>query len=71
MLLGVLVATIVEFHKVDPTAAYLLLPYLGWSTFATALTYNIWLNNTKVRLSWLDWSVTSTAVPGRSSDLMQ
>jgi tryptophan-rich sensory protein len=44
-LLGVLGATIVEFRKVDPTAAYLLLPYLGWSTFATALTYNIWTNN--------------------------
>lgn len=44
-LLGVLGATIVEFKKVDPTAAYLLLPYLGWSTFATALTYNIWTKN--------------------------
>ncbi len=49
VLLGVLGATIVEFHKVDPASAYLLLPYLAWSSFAAALTYNITLNNTKVR----------------------
>jgi tryptophan-rich sensory protein len=45
-LLGVLVATTVEFKKVDPTAAYLMLPYIGWTSFASALTYNIWVNNT-------------------------
>ncbi len=50
MLLGVLAATIVEFNKVDPFAAQLLLPYLGWTTFATALTYWIGLHNTRVGL---------------------
>ena len=35
MLLGVLCATIFEFHKVDPLAAQLLLPYLAWTSFAT------------------------------------
>ena len=37
-LLGVLTATIVEFHKVKPEAAYLLLPYLAWTSYAAALT---------------------------------
>ncbi len=30
-----LVTSLTVCLKVDPTAAYLLLPYLGWSTFAT------------------------------------
>ena len=47
-LLGVLTATIFEFHKVSPDAAYLLLPYLGWSTFAAVLTLDIWRRNPKV-----------------------
>ena len=41
-----LTATIVEFNKVDPAAAKLLLPYLGWTLFASALNHNIWANNT-------------------------
>lgn len=45
-LLGVLTATIVEFRKVDEVAAALMYPYLGWTAFASALTYNIWANNT-------------------------
>lgn len=49
-LLGVLGATIVEFHKVSPTASYLLLPYLAWSSYATALTANIYQNNPGVNL---------------------
>ena len=44
-------ATIVEFNKVEPSAAKLLLPYFGWALYASGLTYNIWANNTdkKVR----------------------
>ena len=42
---GTLVATILAFNKVDETAAALLLPYLAWTTFASALTWNIHLNN--------------------------
>ena len=30
----------------DPSAAKLLMPYLGWTLFASALNYNIWANNT-------------------------
>jgi hypothetical protein len=48
VLLGVLTATVVEFNKVSPQAAYLLLPYLGWSTFAAGLTLDIWKRNPKV-----------------------
>ena len=45
VLLGVVYATIVEFGAVDVLSAQLLVPYLCWSCYATALTYNIWLNN--------------------------
>jgi benzodiazapine receptor len=48
-LLGVLGATIVQFHKVSPTASYLLLPYLAWTTFATALTADIYKRNPRAR----------------------
>lgn len=44
-LLGVLGLTIVEFTKVDGVAATMLYPYLAWTMFATALTYNITMNN--------------------------
>lgn len=47
-LIGVLGATIFEFGKVDQAAALLLLPYLGWTCFATALTLNIRANNPDV-----------------------
>ena len=33
------IATIWLFHKVRPLAAYLLLPYLAWALFATALNW--------------------------------
>ncbi|KAL4431592.1 hypothetical protein ABPG77_001434 [Micractinium sp. CCAP 211/92] len=46
-LVGVLGATIYEFSKVDTLAAQLLIPYLGWVSFATALTINIMQNNPK------------------------
>lgn len=50
-LLGMVGATIYEFNKVDPLAAKLMLPYLAWTSFATALTWNIHLNNPEVRFS--------------------
>jgi benzodiazapine receptor len=48
-LLGVLGATIIEFNKVSPTASYLLLPYLAWSSYATALTASIYKKNPQAR----------------------
>lgn len=45
LLLGLIVATMIGFARVDGVAAVLLLPYLGWVMFATALTYSIWRSN--------------------------
>ena len=40
-----IVATLVAFWRVRPTAALLLLPYLGWVSFAAVLTYAVWQRN--------------------------
>ena len=45
VLLGLIVATILEFKKINTTAAWLLLPYLCWTCFATVLTAAIWYLN--------------------------
>ena len=39
----------VSFHNVSPTAAYLLVPYFGWSLYATGLTFAIYKKNPRVR----------------------
>jgi tryptophan-rich sensory protein len=45
LLLGLIAATIVAFARVSGLAAVLLVPYLAWVAFATALTYSIWRGN--------------------------
>ncbi|MBT8121337.1 MAG: tryptophan-rich sensory protein [Gammaproteobacteria bacterium] len=40
-----IVATIILFWRISKVAGGLLLPYLAWVTFATALTYAIWQRN--------------------------
>lgn len=40
-----LVATVVTFHRVRPFAAWLLAPYLVWSSFAAALNWTVWWLN--------------------------
>jgi tryptophan-rich sensory protein len=40
-----IVATIVLFHSISPPAAWLLVPYLAWVSFASALNFSIWLRN--------------------------
>ena len=45
VLLGLIIATLVAFARIHRLAAVLLLPYLAWVTFATALTYAIWRAN--------------------------
>lgn len=42
---GVLAATIAAFQPVNHVAANLMKPYLAWVLFATALNFNLWLNN--------------------------
>lgn len=38
-------ATVVAFWRVRVTAGVLLLPYLGWVSFALALNYVVWRSN--------------------------
>ncbi|OSP07969.1 TspO protein [Halorubrum ezzemoulense DSM 17463] len=45
VLLPLVVATVWAFDRVDRRAAALLLPYLAWVCFATALNYAIWALN--------------------------
>ncbi len=40
-----ILATFVAFTKVSRAAAWLLVPYLAWVTFATALNASIWFLN--------------------------
>lgn len=37
-----IVATVIAFWRIRPLAAVLLLPYLAWVTFASALTFAVW-----------------------------
>lgn len=45
ILWGFIVATMMEFRKVRPSAAILLIPYFLWVTFAAFLNYGIWKLN--------------------------
>jgi translocator protein len=46
MLLFIMIAsTIFSFKKISKTAAWLLVPYLCWVGFATALNFEIWRMN--------------------------
>ncbi len=45
LLWALIVATIVLFRRVSRLAAVLLVPYLAWVSFATALTYAVWRLN--------------------------
>jgi benzodiazapine receptor len=40
-----ILATLITFLAVDPRAGWLLIPYLVWVTYATALNYVIWRLN--------------------------
>lgn len=42
---GTIVATIATFHPINSTAAHMLLPYLGWVTFASYLNFRYWQLN--------------------------
>jgi len=53
-------ATIAAFHAVDTVAAWLLVPYLAWVTFAACLNLAIWRLNPKD-------SIGPAKQPGRPS----
>lgn len=40
-----IVATVLLFYRISKTAAYLLVPYLLWVSFAAFLNYSIWTLN--------------------------
>lgn len=48
VLLALIVATMLAFARRRPLAAWLLLPYLAWVSFATALCYTVWKLNPAV-----------------------
>ena len=45
LLLGLIAAKVVAFWRVHRLAAALLLPYLAWVAFASALTWAVWRGN--------------------------
>lgn len=45
LLLYLIIKTILKYHKINPLAAYLQIPYLLWVTFAGYLTFAIWILN--------------------------
>ena len=45
VLLVLIVATMIGFARVHRVAALLLVPYLGWVLFASALTLSVWRAN--------------------------
>lgn len=48
VLVALIVATIRAFWRLHRLAAVLLLPYLAWVSFATALTFSLWRLNPNV-----------------------
>lgn len=46
LLLILIVLMIIEFYHINKTAAFLQIPYLLWTLFATYLTFFVWLYST-------------------------
>ncbi len=45
ILWALILATTVEFYKIEPKAAFLMIPYIIWVTFAAVLNFSIYLLN--------------------------
>lgn len=45
LLLFLIIKTVLCYRKIDKVAAYLQIPYIIWVSFATYLTFGIWLMN--------------------------
>jgi tryptophan-rich sensory protein len=48
LLLALILATLMSFWRIRPLAGALLLPYLLWVSFATALNYAVWQLNPQI-----------------------
>jgi benzodiazapine receptor len=48
LLWGLIVATLVAFWRVNRIAGALLIPYVAWVSFASALNYSVWQLNPQV-----------------------
>jgi tryptophan-rich sensory protein len=48
LLWALIIATLVSFWRVKPLAGALLVPYLLWVSFASALNYSVWQLNPQV-----------------------
>lgn len=45
LLWGAILLTLIVFWSISPLAAILLIPYLAWVSFATALNFSVWRRN--------------------------
>ncbi|HEY8891646.1 MAG TPA: TspO/MBR family protein [Clostridium sp.] len=45
LLLVFILLTTFEFYRIDKPAAYLMIPYIAWVSFAGVLNYAIWILN--------------------------
>ncbi|WP_291632730.1 TspO/MBR family protein [Clostridium sp.] len=45
LLLVFILLTTFEFYRIDKPAAYLMIPYIAWVSFAGVLNYTIWMIN--------------------------
>lgn len=45
ILLAFIVIATIKFYKIDKIAAYLMIPYIAWVSFAGILNYAIWILN--------------------------
>lgn len=45
VMLILIVATTIYFYKIKPAAAYLMIPYIMWVSFASVLNGTIWMLN--------------------------
>ena len=45
ILLGLIIITTLKFYRVEPKAGYLMIPYVKWVSFATVLTFSVYLLN--------------------------
>lgn len=48
LLWALIVATLVSFWRIRPLASALLIPYLLWVSFASALNYSVWKLNPQI-----------------------